>query len=232
MNAVQRMVQPDAAGPTLATIGAALMGVGAAQTAGLHQDVWFDPWFDGGFALVAPGALLVITVMISLWRSWRRQLRAIHQGSEPDGLMPDYEERTSSPLHLRLADENWRLFYSSVWVFGLAVSVTNLTGKPIILAHYQLRGAPGETQRPPLAEEVRDAVNDSTARLIAEHNSELFTDEITVPPGMTIIRWHIDTAYAPLPEGGRPHCTFLVKDTLDNTYELDIPARPPKTYRS
>lgn len=31
MNAVQRMIQPDAAGPALATIGAALMGVGAAQ---------------------------------------------------------------------------------------------------------------------------------------------------------------------------------------------------------
>jgi hypothetical protein len=46
--------------------------------------------------------------------------------------------------------------------------------------------------------------SDSTAGLIAEHNSELFTDEITVPPGMTIIRWHIDTAYSPLLVGGRP----------------------------
>jgi hypothetical protein len=147
-------------------------------------------------------------------------------------LIPDHEEQASSPLHLRLADENWRLSYNAVWVFGLAVSITNLTGKSIILAHYQLRSEPGETQRPQLAEKVRDAVNDLTAKLTAEHNSELFTDEIIVPPGMSIIRWHINTAYVPIPEGGRPQCTFQVKDTLDNTYELDIPARPPKTYRS
>lgn len=51
-------------------------------------------------------------------------------------------------------------------------------------------------------------------------------------PRMSIIRWHIDTAYVPLPDGGRPHCTLVAKDTLDNTYELDIPPRPQKTYRS
>jgi hypothetical protein len=207
-----RIIQPDADGPTLVAIGTALMGVGAVQTVGIHQNVWSDPWFDGGCALVAPGALLAITVIISWSRSRGRP--------------------SSSPLHLDLADENWRMFYNTVWVFGLAVLVTNLTGKPIILAHYKLSGEPDETQRPPLAEEVRDAVDNARARLIAEHNSELFTGEITVPPGMSVIRWHIDTAYVPLPEGGRPHCTFLVKDTLDNSYELDIPARPPKKYRS
>lgn len=232
MNAMHKIIQPDAAGPTLATIGAALMGVGAVQTAGIHQDVWSDPWFDGGFALVAPGALLVITVIISWWRSWRRQRSAIHQGPGPDALMLDQEEQTSSPLHLRLTDENWRLSYNTIWVFGLAVSITNLTGEPIILAHYQLRSEPAETQHPPLAKHVRDSVNESMTKLTAEHSSELFTNEITVPPGISIIRWHIDTAYVPFPEGGRPHCTFQVKDILDNTHELDIPARPPKTYRS
>src|ERR1700722_6201128 len=200
MNAVHGMIQPDAAGPTLVTIGAAFMGVGAVQTAGLHQDVWFDPWFDGGCALVAPGALLVIMAIISLWRSWRRQPPAIRHRPEPDGLMPDYEEQTSSPLHLRLADVYWRLSYTAMWVFGLAVSVTNLTGKPIILSRYQLRGEPGETQRPPLAEEVRVALGDSKAKLTAEHSSELFTDEITVASGASITRWHIDTAYVPFPE--------------------------------
>lgn len=143
MNAMHRMIQPDAADPTLVTIGAALMGVGAVQTAGLHQNVWSNPWFDGGCALVAPGALLVITIIISWWRSWRRQPPAIHQRSEPDALMPDHDEQISSPLHLRLADENWRLTYNAVWVFGLAVSVINLTGKPIILVHYQLRSESG-----------------------------------------------------------------------------------------
>jgi hypothetical protein len=232
MNPMHRMIQLDTAGPTLVTIGAALMGVGAVQTAGLHQDVWSDPWFDGGCALVAPGALPVITAMISWWRSWWRRLRAIHHGSEPDALLLDHEEQTFSPLHLRLADENWRLCHNAVWVFGLAVSVTNLTGKPIILAHYQLLNEPSETQGLPIVAEVWDAVSYSKAMLTAEHNSELFTGEIIVPPGTSIIRWHIDTAYVPSPEGGRPHCTFQVKDTLDYTYELDIPARPSKTYRS
>ena len=232
MNAMHRLIQPDAAGSTLVTIGVALMGVGAVQTAGLRQDVWSDPWFDGGCALVAPGALLVITMIFSWWRSWRRKSSAIRRESEPDALMPDHEEQTSSPLHLRLADENWRLAYNAVWVFGLAVSVTNLTGNPIILVHYQLRSESGETQRPPLAEEVRAAVSDSKAKLTAEHNSELFTGEIMVPPGTSMTRWHIDTAYVPSPEGGRPHCTFQLKDTLDNIYELDIPARPPRTFRS
>jgi len=97
---------------------------------------------------------------------------------------------------------------------------------------YQLRSEPGETRRAPIPAEVRDAVSDLKEKLTAGHNSELSTDEITVPPGTSIMRWHIDTAYAPFPEGGRPHCTFQAKDTLDNTYELDIPARPPKTYRS
>jgi hypothetical protein len=232
MNPMHRMIQLDTADLTLVTIGAALMGVGAIQTPGLHQDVWSNPWFDGGCALVALGTLLLITALFSWWRSWRRQPPAIHQESEPDALISDHEEKTFSPLRLRLGDENWRSFYNAVWVFGLAVTVTNLTGKPIILAHYQLLSEPSETQRPPIAAEVRDAVSDWQARLAGEHNSELFTEEITVPPGASITRWHIDTAYVPLPQGGRPHCIFQLRDTLDNTYELDIPARPPKIYRS
>jgi hypothetical protein len=158
---MHRVIQPDAIGSTLVTIGATFMGVGAVQTAGIHQNVWADPWFDGGFVLVTPGALLAIIVVISWSRARRRP--------------------GSGPLHLDLAEENWRLFYNAVWVFGLAVSVTNLTGQPIILADYRLRGEAGETQRPPLAEEVRNAVDNARERLIAEHISALFTGEIAVP---------------------------------------------------
>jgi hypothetical protein len=64
------------------------------------------------------------------------------------------------------------------------VSVTNLIGQPIILADYRLRDEAGETQRPPLTEEVRNAVDNARERLIADHISALLTGEIAVPPDM------------------------------------------------
>jgi hypothetical protein len=218
MNAAHRVTKPDAIEVTLVTIGAALISVGAVQTAGLHQDVWANPWFDGGCAVVALGALLVIWVIVSWWRAWR------HKVPDP---MTD-----ASPLLLRQGKGDWRLFDDTVWAFGISVRVTNITDDPITLARYGLLSGLDVTRRPPLDQEVQDAVGNWLAKLSSAHESELFAGEIIVPPGESITRWFVNSAYAPLPDGGRPALTLQIKDVLNNTYELDIPARPPKTYRS
>jgi hypothetical protein len=53
-----------------------------------------------------------------------------------------------------------------------------------------------------------------------------------VPPLSSVTRWRVDISLIPLPDGGRPRCTFGTKDTLDNEYKLDILARAPETYHS
>lgn len=220
-----------AVGAAFVAVGGILVGIGLSRIAGSHQDVWSSPWFDSGGAVVVVGVLLVVSMpLISWWRSRRRT--ASHEGPCSDAPVSGHGTSAVSPLRLRLDDEDWRPSYRAVWALGLKVTVTNITGKPIIIVDRQLRSERGETQRPPLAPEVWNSVNDSKSRLTSEHNSELFADEITVPPGGSVTRWHIDTAYVPLLEGGRPHCTFQIKDILDNTYELDIPARPSITFRS
>src|SRR5262249_11675679 len=107
MNASQRVTQPDAIGVALATIGAALIRVGAVQTADLHQNVWSNPWFDGGCAVVAPGALLVISVMVSWWRS-RRWRHVPDPG--PGARVPGPDVSDASPLLLRPGKGDWHLF--------------------------------------------------------------------------------------------------------------------------
>jgi hypothetical protein len=79
---------------------------------------------------------------------------------------------------------------------------------------------------------VWESVDAATKRLKEEHASELFDGEMTVPPLGTITRWMVHTSYLPLPDGGRPRCTFGMKDTLDNQYKFDIPARAAQTYSS
>jgi hypothetical protein len=232
MNAAHRVTQPEAVSGMLAAIGGAFMGVGAVQTAS-SQDVWSNPWFDGGFAAVAVGALLVISATsASWWRVLRRRPPVIKQRSRPSAMILEHEPAAANPLELRLVDEDWQLSYRAVWAFGLAVCVTNTTDRPVVLANYHVRSEPGETQHPPFAQEVWDAVNHSASHLTSEHQAELFAGDITVPPHGSVTRWYVDTAYVPLPEKGRPHCTFLITDTLDNSYELDIPARPAKRFRS
>lgn len=222
-----------AVGAAFVAVGGILVGIGLSRIAGSHQAVWSSPWFDSGGVVVVVGVLLVVsTPLISWWHSRLRRPPTSHQGPESDAPVSDHGTSAASPLRLRLDDEDWRPSYRAVWALGLKVTVTNVTGKPIILVDYQLRNESSETQRPPLASEVWNSVNDSKSRLMSEHKSELFGGEITVPPGGSVTRWHIDTAYVPLPEGGRPHCTFQITDILDNTYELNIPARPSITFRS
>jgi hypothetical protein len=234
-------------GGTLVAAGGVLVGVGIAEEAGSHHSVSSDPWFSVGCALVALGLVLVFSTIVASWLRSRHPKRGptirehFEQGIPfPRGLgrglgalIPDpVPSPPPSPLHLVVADESWKLLYNAVWAFGVAIRVTNLTEKPITLTHYYLQPLSGEGPRPPLAPQVWDAVNASTKRLKEEHASELFNGEITVPPLSTITRWMVHTSYLPLPGGGRPRCTFGMKDTLDNQYKFDIPARAAETYSS
>jgi hypothetical protein len=247
--------QTDAigAGGVLATAGGVLVAVGVAEVAGSHHSVFHNSWFDVGLALLVIGLVLVVGALFTSWRR-ARQLdelddfedlediheptvrEAVEQGIPPrrglgrglGALIPD--PAPPSPLHLTLVDESWRLVMSAVWVFGLAIRVSNLTEKPVILTQYWVEPHSGEGPRPPLDPKVWETVNASLKQLKEEH--ELFADEITVPPLGHVTRWYIHTSYIPFPDGGRPSCTFGMKDTLDNQYRLRIPARAPETFRS
>jgi hypothetical protein len=245
-------------GVALATIGGVLMGVGATENAGSGHTVWSNPWFDVGCALVACGLVLVVVALIASWRRSRQHdelddfegldeptiRETVEQGIPlPRGLgrglgalIPEPPPPPpSSPLDLRLVDESWRLVYGVIWVFGLAIRVTNLTEKPVILTQYWVSPHSGAGPRPPLDPKVWESVNASLKQLKTDHESELFDKEmkeITVPPLGSITRWYVHTSYIPLPDGGRPRCTFGMKDTLDNQYRLEVPARAPETYHS
>lgn len=220
-------------GVGLATIGGVLMGVGAYENDASGHLIWANPWFAGGCVLVACGIVLVVFPLISTW------LRRQPDLAQPDSsgelgkglahLVPD--AAPPSPLYLKLVDETWRLVYNAVWVIGLQIRVTNLTDKPVILTGCYLAPHSGIRRPLPLAERVWTSVNALLKELKTEHESEQFAEEAMVPPIGSITRWIFGTSYIPQ-QGGRPSCTFGMKDALDNDYKLDIPARAPETYHS
>jgi hypothetical protein len=209
MNAVHRSIQPDAVGGMLAVIGSAFTGVGAVQTAGSHQNVWSSPWFDAGCAVLALATLLVMWA-IALW--WR---------SRPP----------ANPLELGLVGEDWQLFAGKAWAFGVQARATNNTDDQITLVDYRLLSRSDELQQPALDRDDQDAVDRWLAELTSKHQSQLFLGKNTVPPRESITRWFVNSASAPLPDGGRPAFLLRIKDTFNNAYELEIEARPSKTFR-
>lgn len=132
---------------------------------------------------------------------------------------------------LRQGKGEWRLFNDAVWAFGIQVRVTNVTDEPITLVHCHLLSGPEVMQRPMLAREDREAVSNWLAEFSSEHKSELFVGEIIVPSGESVARWFVNSTPNPQLDSGRPALTLQMKDSLGNTYELNIPANPFGKYR-
>jgi hypothetical protein len=236
-------------GVALATIGGVLMGLGVSENSSSGHLIWANPWFATGCVLLVCGIGLVLwmlTPVVLAAQRRRKRLPTVREtvkqgiphrpglGRGLGALIPDTpvaepEPATPNPLRLKLVDETWRLVYNAVWVMGIEICITSRTDKPIILTQYYLQPHPGVGPRPPLADKVWTSVNALLRELKAEHASAIFDNEITVPPLGSVTRWIIHTAYIPA-QGGRPRCTFGVKDTLDNLYKFDIAARAANTY--
>jgi hypothetical protein len=224
MDTPRRIAPPNEIGAGLVTGGGALMGVGAVLAAGQHG-VWSNPWFDGGCAALAVGGVLLSSAVIPWWRSRRRGTPApevaAQQWEDPD---------QDSPLRLLPQRGVWRPFGGTAWSFGLPIRITNITEEPITLAHYRLLNGPGQATWPPFSPDVQAAVDASIAALSAEHSSELFMDEIVVPPGESITRWFIGSTYALLPGGDRPALALQFEDVSGDTYNVYIPARKRRSF--
>lgn len=139
--------------------------------------------------------------------------------------------------------EQWKMLHDDSWIVGLPICMRNISDHVVTLTDYSLLCEnPGDYvlerwSRPKpedwrlTGREYRD-VQDSIARFKLSHGQELLQGEIQISPGEYKVMWCVDVLPIPRPEMGRPHFAFQAKDNLGNTYELDIPARPARVYRS
>jgi hypothetical protein len=242
-------------GVALATIGGVLMGVGASENSGSGRNIWSNPWFATGCALVVCGVGLVLWMVFPavLRAAQRRERRPtirehVEQGIPlPPGLgrglgalIPESTPEPPpqpSPLQLKVIDDDWRLVGERVWVIGLKVRMINITDEPIELSRYYLYTDDLDVDDtgatfPAVTDEMWDTIDSEEQRLRAAHVRDAFTPSAVIRPFTTMTKWYFGEAAVPIPERGRPWCKLRVKDTLGNAYHLTVPARPAKTYQS
>ncbi len=200
MDTPHRVAVPDAIGASLVAGGGALMGVGAVLTAGPHQNVWLNPWFDGGCAALTTGGVLLMSTFVSWWRARRRRTPEPGTADQPAG-----QPQQARPLQMFPKEGEWRLFAGTVWGFAIPVRAVNVTEEPITLAYYRLLSGPDATPPPPLAHDVQAAVDHWMEELAARHSSELFAGEVVVEPGKPVTRWFT---------GRRTPCRIMADDPL------------------
>jgi hypothetical protein len=198
---------------------------GAVLTAGPHQNVWLNPWFDGDCAALTTGGVLLMLTFVSWWRARRRRISDPGTAVQPAG-----QPQQARPLQMFPKEGEWRLSAGTVWGFAIPVRAVNVTEESITLAYYRLLGGPDATQRPPLAHNVQAAVDRWMEELAARHSSELFAGEVVVEPGEPVTRWFIGSAYALPDNGGRPALTLQFEDVSGDAYQAPIPARPRQVY--
>lgn len=133
------------------------------------------------------------------------------------------------PLQIRLLDEDWELWQGCAWIAAMKFQLTNHTKATIRLARFHLDSDRGEGPRPKLTQAQVDGIFHERRRradaLTSLRRMELHPTDSTTG-------WWVQHAYLPYPErAGRPRCVFIVTDEPGNTYELEIPARPPKSHR-
>ena len=133
------------------------------------------------------------------------------------------------PLQIRLLDEDWELWQGCAWIAAMKLHLTNHTKTTIRLSRFHLDSDPGEGPRPKLTQPQVDGIFHELLR-----RREVLTGlrRMELHPNDSATGWWVQEAYLPYPErAGRPRCVFIVTDELGNTYELEIPARPPKSHR-
>jgi hypothetical protein len=127
---------------------------------------------------------------------------------------------------LTLLEEEWTPVRDTAWVWAFKINFLNGTADQVILESVSVRPNIGEITHSQILWEVTSIIAAEQARKANIYFDGLFTEPITLAPRISESRWFIGGAYATIPDGGRPQCTCHVRDTWDNTYELEIPARP------
>jgi hypothetical protein len=241
----------------LASIGGVLMGVGASEDSGTRHNVWTNPLFATGCALVACGVVIILWILsLMIPRARRRRssrettIREHIEQSTPfprglgrglGALLSDPPLPTPSqpnPLQLKLVDEDWRLVGEKVWVAGLKVRIVNIADESIELTRYYLYSSDikvddtGAEFPEGITDSMWDTIGKTQQQLKREHTGETFTKDVAISPLTPLTTWYFGIAAVPLPERGRPWCKLRIKDSLGNAHELIIPARPAKTYLS
>lgn len=246
-----------AGGAALIAVGGIFMAVTGVEPTKTPGTVWANSWFDLGFAVVILG-LLITGIGIAL--HFRKEVQpgsaqpaaltadkppaATSPAVNPDEFkpyqapLPSLElERELTPLKMVLIDEDWSLVEETIWVFAIAVQVENRTDKAILITDFSFTNLDDGDRNTPLYQRFQDIwpeVRRETEYLFEAHlndgHSGIFESNIVFSPNRPEALWYVGEALPP-EGGGRPRFTFTIKDSLGNSYDMDIDRRPAQRFR-
>jgi hypothetical protein len=194
----------------LISASAVFVAIGASLI-GTYHSAWRSPWVAIGGAFLVVGAGLVIGTL-AFW---------LRRGK-------------SKPLKLRLERADWRNVLGVAWVFALEISFENRSDMPISLIQAYIETSftePRFAERRPMVDEDLLAISVEQAKLKSECEGRTFISPESVLVGHRITRTILADSYVPILGSGTPTCTVVVRDSLDNTHVLEIPAQPSQIYR-
>lgn len=232
-----------AGGVALATIGGALMTVGATMHAGERSSLWLNACWDIGCVLMAVGAAVVIAMLgkgARLQGFRRKRSRGVIRAAEEitqerlDVLLLEPLPKTRpsrSPVLLKVVDEEWKILDGRLWVLAVAVTFINTADKPITLTRCAFENRDLCDR---LSDHVDEKINHKAEaelkRMTERRAPELFTPDLALTPLSPVTKWVIAAAL-PLLEGGRPECLLRFEDTLGDTYDLHLDRRPVQRFQ-
>jgi len=146
-------------------------------------------------------------------------------GAEADLLFPPPPEY---PLQVTLEQEKWDDWRHVAWITEMKFRITNLSGQPIRLKDFNLVSDSGGGPRPRLSDHVMTALSQEVQRRRDAYGS-MRLRPMDLGDGDSVSGWWVQAAYRPA--AGRPRCIFTVTDGIDDTYELEIPARDAQVRR-
>lgn len=231
-------------GGALIAAGGIFMAVTGFEPTKKPGTVWANSWFDLGFAFVLLG--MVITG-IGIVLHFRKEAGP---GSTPPAvnsadfephhapLPPVAHEREMTPLKMTMVDEDWSLVEDTLWAFAIAIKVENTTDKTILVADSTFTNLDDGDRNVPLYERFHDiwlVVKQETKHLFDAHLNDgyagIFEPELLFSPNQPEVLWYIGETLPPQ-GGGRPRFTFTLKDSLGNSYDMDIDRRPAQRFRT